>query len=121
MVRTLNPAHSGDIEAYRSWMEKSTPIDHTEAKFLEHGKDLLTVSEGRSAGIMSGVLPRQPDAIWLPLVLVLPLMLFAMVPGFLGRLVILSFTGAAAAKLINSTRKLSEMMAPMEWTVCFSA
>jgi hypothetical protein len=120
MVKTLDPANTEDVQAYRSWMEKRTPIDHTETRFLEHKHDLLTVSEGGSASTVGGVLPRQSGAIWLPLVLVLPLMAFAIVPGLLGRLVILSLTGAAMMKLIASTKELMDMMTAREWAGCFS-
>ncbi|KAF1973290.1 hypothetical protein BU23DRAFT_134352 [Bimuria novae-zelandiae CBS 107.79] len=120
MVKNLDPANTEEIQAYHSWMEKHAPIDHMESRFLEHKNDLLTVSEGRSATTLGGVAPRQSGAIWLPLVLVLPLMMFAIVPGMLGRLVTLSITGAATAKLISSTEELMEMMAPREWVGCFS-
>jgi hypothetical protein len=120
MVKTLDPANTEDVQAYRSWMEKRTPIDHSETRFLEHQHDLLTVSEGGSASTVGGATPRQSGAIWLPLVLVLPLMAFAIVPGLLGRLVILSLTGVAIMKLIASTTELMDMMTAHEWTGCFS-
>lgn len=120
MVKTLDPANAEDIQAYRSWMEKRTPIDHTETRFLEHNSDLLAVSEGASACAVGGVTPRQSGAIWLPLVLVLPLMIFAIVPGLLGRLAILSLTGAATMNLIASSNELTDMMTAREWAGCFS-
>lgn len=121
MVKTLDPANTEEVQAYRSWMEKRTPIDHTETRFLEHKNDLLTVSEGGSASVVGGVTPpAQSGGMWLPLVLVLPLMIFAFVPGLLGRLVILSLTGAASMKLITSTKELVDMMTAHEWAICFS-
>ncbi|KAF2445931.1 hypothetical protein P171DRAFT_276231 [Karstenula rhodostoma CBS 690.94] len=120
MVTTLDPAKAEDVQAYRSWMEKRTPIDHAETRFLEHKKDLLTVSEGGSASTVGGVTRRQSGAIWVPLVLVLPLMAFAIVPGLLGRLVILCLTGGAMVKLIASTKELMDMMTAREWAGCFS-
>ena len=121
MVQQLDPANTQEIEAYRSWLDKRAAIDHAETRFLDHGKDLLTVSERRrSADAVGGVVSRPSGAIWLPPVLVLPLMVFAIVPGFLGRLVILSMTGAAVTKLISSTRELREAITPREWAGCFS-
>lgn len=119
MVKTLDPANAEDVQAYRSWMDQCTPIDRAETKFLEHKDDLLTVAGG-SASTVGGVTPRQSGAIWLPLVLVLPLMAFAIVPGLVGRLVTLSLTGAAIAKLIASTQELMDMMTAREWASCFS-
>lgn len=120
MVKTLDPANAEDVQAYRSWMEARTPIDHMETRFLEHKNDLLIVSEGGPASTVGSVTPRQSGAIWLPLVLVLPLMAFAIVPGLLGRLVILALTGAAIMKLIASTKELMDMMTVREWAGCFS-
>ncbi|KAL5441497.1 hypothetical protein PMIN05_004431 [Paraphaeosphaeria minitans] len=120
MVKMLDPANAEDVQAYRSWMEKRTPIEHAETRFLEHKKDLLRVSEGVSASTVGGVTARQSAAIWLPLVLVLPLMAFAIVPGLLGRLVVLSLTGVAVMKILASTKELMDMMTAREWTCCFS-
>ncbi|KAJ4303745.1 hypothetical protein N0V90_002646 [Kalmusia sp. IMI 367209] len=120
VVKSSDPANTEDVQAYRAWIEKRTPIDHNETRFLEHRTDLLTMSERKPASIVGGAAPRQSGAIWLPLVLVLPLMVFAMVPGLLGRLVILSLTGAAIMKLITTTNELMEMMSLQEWTACFS-
>ena len=89
MVKTLDPADAKDIQAYRSWVEERTPIDHMETKFLEHGNDLLTVLGGRAATVFGGATAHGSGAIWLHLVLVLQLIVFAIVPSLLGRLVIL--------------------------------
>ena len=120
MVQTLDPANSYDVQAYRSWLEKRTPIDQAETRFLEHKNDLLAVSERKSTSKFSGVALRQSGAIWLPLVLVLPLMIFAIVPGLLGRLVVLCLTGAGIMKLISSTKELEDLMTAREWASCFS-
>lgn len=121
MVKTLEPANREAVDVYRSWIEKHTPIDRAEARFLEHKNDLLTVSEGGSASIPGGVITHQSGAIWLPLVLVFPLLVFAIVPGLIGRLAILSLTCAATMKLITATRELMDMMTVRDWVRCLSA
>ena len=120
MLKKLDPANTEDIQAYRSWIEKRSPIDHAETRFLERKTDLLAVKGGRSASSVGGVASYQSAAIWLPLILVLPLMAFAIVPGLLGRLFILTLLGGAIMKLLTSTKELMDMMTIREWAGCFS-
>ena len=120
IIKDVNTASSKDIQAYQTWMEKRTPIDYAEARFLQHGTDLLAVSQSRSASTVGGVSSHQSAAIFLPLILVLPLMVFAIVPGLLGRLFILMVTGGGIIKVIMSTQELAELLTPREWTGCFS-
>ncbi|KAF2687807.1 hypothetical protein K458DRAFT_170556 [Lentithecium fluviatile CBS 122367] len=119
LVNNVDTADKEDIQAYRTWIEKRTPIDYAETRFLEHGTDLLAVSQRRSASI-GGVPAHQSAAIFLPLILVLPLMAFAIVPGLLGRLFVLVAIGGGIVKVIMSTQELMELMTPREWTGCFS-
>jgi hypothetical protein len=120
MVKDVDPASTEDVQAYRAWMEKRAPVDYTESRFLQHGTDLLAVSRRRSASTGGGVPSPQSAAIFLPLILVLPLMAFAIVPGLLGRLFVLVVIGGGIIKVITTTRELVELMTPREWTRCVS-
>lgn len=122
MVKKLEAADAADVQAYRSWMEKRAPIDQAETRFLERKSDLVAVSRGRSASFtVGGVIgPHQSAAIWLPLILVLPLMAFAMVPGLVGRLFVLGLIGAALLRVLASTKEVLEWMTAREWAGCFS-
>lgn len=120
MVKSLDAAKTDHVQAYRSWMEKRRPIDSRETRFLEHDNDLLRVAERRSASAVGGAGLGQSGATWLPLVLVLPLMMFAIVPGLVGRLVMVGLTGAATMQLMVSCKEVRETMAPREWVGCFS-
>ncbi|KAF1949305.1 hypothetical protein CC80DRAFT_429439 [Byssothecium circinans] len=120
MLRDMAPAELEDIDGYKTWMENHTPIDHVESRFLERKDDLLRISRRRSASIAGGAASHQPATIWLPMILVLPLMAFAIVPGLLGRLFILCVTGAATMRMFTSTEELQELMTMREWTACLS-
>ena len=119
MLRNLAPADMEDIQAYRTWVAKRAPIDYAETRFLERSSDLLALSP-RSASTASGGSPRQSAAIFLPLILVLPLMAFAIVPGLLGRFIVLVLIGGGILKLLTSTKELMDLMTLREWTGCFS-
>lgn len=119
MLRNLDAPNTADIHAYHTWMEKHAPIDRNEARFLERKTDLLAVSRRRSAIAVGGVGPHQSAAIGLPLILILPLMAFAVVPGLLGRLFIVILIGAAELMLVTST-ELIDLMTVKEWVACSS-
>ncbi|KAF2195406.1 hypothetical protein K469DRAFT_544281 [Zopfia rhizophila CBS 207.26] len=119
MIKNLDPANTEDIQAYRTWMEKHAPIEHAEARFLEHKNDLLALSRRRSAINVGGVGLHQSAAIALPLILLLPLMAFAMIPGLLGRLFIIILIGAAVVVVVASTELMS-LMTVQDWLKCAS-
>ena len=119
MASNSEAANGKDIEAYRSYVEKR--IDPRETRFLEHSMDLVAVSRRRgSVSTVGGAGHGQSAAIGLPLILVLPLMVFGIVPGLLGRLFIMVLMGAAEVRMVTSTPELMELMTIKEWAVCAS-
>lgn len=50
MRQSLPRASPKDIQTYRSWMDEHTPIAKTEARFLEHELDLVSLNTRRTAG-----------------------------------------------------------------------
>lgn len=119
MSKEMDAAQPKDIQAYRAWLEERKPIDYAETRFLQHSSDLLAVSR-RSANTGGGASSHQSAAIFLPLILVLPLMAFAIVPGLLGRLFILVVIEGGIIKIVMSTKELLELMTPREWAGCVS-
>jgi hypothetical protein len=132
MLKSLDPASADDIEAYRAWLEKHAPIEAAEARFLERKNDLLAVSRPRAAsaeagasasasaaGSVGGVGPHQRAAIGLPLIAVLPLMAFAIVPSLLGRLFIVTLIGTAEVMVVTSS-EVVDLMTQREWFLCAS-
>jgi hypothetical protein len=116
LLKELDPASPEDIQAYRAWMEKRAPIDHAETRFLDRKNDLLAVSRGACVSTTRGV-QDQSAVVWVPLLLAVPLLAFAIVPSLSGRLVVIALIGAAEAKLVTSTPELMGYMAIREWTV----
>jgi hypothetical protein len=58
--------------------------------------------------------------VWLPLVLVLPILAFAIVPSLFGRLVVIVLIGAAGLKQVTSTPELMSFMTIQAWSVAAS-
>lgn len=120
MIKTLDPAQVEDIQQYKTWIEKHALIEQNETQFLERKNDLLALSRRRSARDVGGVGLTQSAAIGLPVILVLLLMAFAMIPGLLGRLFVIVLIGTAAATVVTSTEQLMGLMTVKEWIACAS-
>lgn len=120
LVKNLDPANAEDVQAYRAWMDEHDAIDEAETMFLERQKDLVAVSRKTSVSTVRGAAPHQSAAMWFPLMLILPLMAFAIVPNLLGRLFVIALIGAAELKLITSTPELLDFMKVQEWTMAAS-
>lgn len=121
LLKELDPASPEDMQAYRAWMEKHVPIDRTESRFLERKSDLLAVSRGASVHVSTiGDGQDQPVMTWLPLLLAVPLLAFAIVPSLSGRLVVIALVSAAAAKVVTSTPELISYMPIRQWAAVAS-
>jgi uncharacterized membrane protein len=127
MLKNLDTPTSEEIHAYHAWMEKHSPLDRTESLFLSRKTDLLSLTQRRrpvistavgGVGAGPGTGPKSA-AIGFPLILVLPLMAFAVVPGVLGRLFMLILIGVAELMLVTST-ELMDLMSVREWVICSS-
>jgi hypothetical protein len=121
MVKKVDTAETEDIQAYRTWVEKRTPIDYAETRFLNHSTDLLAVSRRKSTSTVDGVPSPQALAPLLPFILILPLAVFSMVPGLLGRLFLLVVISGGIIKVTMSMKELRELMTPREWLGSFFA
>jgi hypothetical protein len=133
MLKNLDTPSSDEIHAYHAWMEKHSPLDRTESLFLSRKTDLLSLTQRRKPVISTavggvGTVPGpgpgpgpgpKSAAIGFPLILVLPLMAFAVVPGVLGRLFMLILIGVAELMLVTST-ELMDLMSVREWIICSS-
>jgi hypothetical protein len=138
MKRQLDPARPLDIQAYTDWMDKHNAIDETESRFLDHKHDLLALPQTslRRPAPAKAAQKQQPSsptaaahapiqiagmglaqsaAIGLPVILILPLMAFAMIPGMMGRLFIISLIGAGEVAVVSSTPELMGIMSLREW------
>ncbi|KAH7336746.1 hypothetical protein BKA66DRAFT_77710 [Pyrenochaeta sp. MPI-SDFR-AT-0127] len=116
LLKDLDPASPEATHAYRAWIEKREPIDYVETRFLERRHDLLAVSRRTSTSTARGASHHHSASVWFPLTLILPLMAFAIVPGLLGRLVVIVLIGGVELKLVTSTPELKSFMTVQEWT-----
>ncbi|KAL1793831.1 hypothetical protein ACET3X_007252 [Alternaria dauci] len=134
------------IHDYREWMDAHEPIDETESAFLERDDDLVTIGSGNSSGSSSARKPAtttavptpppapstataatgQPDAsprstappaITLPLLAVLPLVAFAIVPTLLGRVVVILGAICVLGKMVRETPVVVGMLSLRDWGV----
>ena len=111
-----------NIQAYRLWMDKRSPIDLSETRYLHKEADLVAVSRKSSlSAARGGAGAHHSPAVWFPLTLTLPLMAFAIVPSLLGRLVVIGLIGGAELMLITSTPELRDFMTIQEWSAAASA
>ncbi|OCL02787.1 hypothetical protein AOQ84DRAFT_304009 [Glonium stellatum] len=119
VVKSLDPANSEDLQVYRTWMEKHAPVEKFESQFLDHKNDLFSITRSKLVSSSSGVGPIQSTALGLSLILLLPLLAFAMIPGLLGRLFIIILIGSTEATVVAST-ELIFLMTVKEWVTCAS-
>jgi hypothetical protein len=98
-------------------MEKRSPIDFAETRFLERRHDLVAVSRQASSVSTGHAAQQQSAAVWLPLALVLPLLAFAIVPSLLGRLLVIALIGAVEFRQVTSTPELMKYMTIREWAM----
>lgn len=119
VLKQLDPSTTEDVQAYRTWMDRRTPIDPAETRFLAREQDLVVVSRTSAAASTSPVAAQQHSAaaVWFPLTLTLPLVAFAMVPSLLGRLVVLALAGSVALWMVAVTAELAAFMSRQEWAV----
>jgi hypothetical protein len=109
--RHAEPASEADLQAYKQFLEKENPITEQETHFLHHKSDLVhPFSLNPHPHLVSAANTNKPlpnSGILIALLLVLPLLLFTLIPDFVGRMVAMALLGACAA-LVASTRGLSE-------------
>ncbi|KXT01653.1 hypothetical protein AC578_2760 [Pseudocercospora eumusae] len=110
------------VETYREWLKQKTPIHEVETKFLDHEHDLLL--PGRTPPPPSSPPPPPNKAqmlfTYLPVGLMLPLLLFSVIPTLAGRLIVTFLISVAAVLVSATTTKIRDLMPLNEWAVCAS-
>ncbi|RAR09096.1 bli-3 protein [Stemphylium lycopersici] len=121
--RDVNPANAEDIRTYREWMDEHEPVDYTESQYLERDSDLVAIPRKASTSPAKETGQQQQQysvAVWFPLILVLPLMAFAIVPSLVGRLVVIVLIVGAGLKMVMSAPELKSYLSFQEWTAVAS-
>ncbi|KAI9860296.1 MAG: hypothetical protein M1813_006185 [Trichoglossum hirsutum] len=123
LVKNLDPASKEDIKRYKHWMTKHNPIAEPEARFLHEEADLLSVM--RSNKLPEKPAPTRLSPRWsfllgdgymlvIAAAVLLPILAFVVVPGYLGRLAFVATVALATVALLGET-KIACMMGGWEW------
>jgi hypothetical protein len=79
-------------------MKDHSPIIAAESRFLDHGKDLISLSPHRT----SHITPVYSAIIIASAAILLPLLAFSMISEFSGRLLVVALVGGAAAAIATN-------------------
>lgn len=104
-------------------MDEHEPVDYTESQYLERDSDLVAIPRKASTSPAKETGQQQQQysvAVWFPLILVLPLMAFAIVPSLVGRLVVIVLIVGAGLKMVMSAPELKSYLSFQEWTAVAS-
>jgi hypothetical protein len=116
-------------------MDEHDPVDETESSFLEQDEDLVTIGPRKPAvstptttatatGTSTATpaagqdAPQSaPPAITFPLLLILPLVAFAIVPSLLGRIIVIGLAVGMEGKIVRETPQLMRLLSLRNWSV----
>ncbi|CAN9458895.1 unnamed protein product [Alternaria alternata] len=131
--KSLEQAPAQAVQDYREWMDEHDPVDETESSFLEQDDDLViigprkpAVSTPTTTATATSVatptagqdaLQSAPPAITLPLLLILPLVAFAIVPSLLGRIIVIGLTVGMEGKIVRETPQLMRLLSLRDWSI----
>lgn len=129
--KSLEQAPAQAIQNYREWMDEHDPVDETESSFLEQDEDLVTTGPRKpavstpTATATSTATPAAgqeapqsaPPAITFPLLLILPLVAFAIVPSLLGRIIVIGLAVGMDGKIVRETPQLMRLLSLRNWSV----
>lgn len=117
VARSASSAKDEDVRAYQDWMSRHAPVHEMEARFLQAGRDLVVPGKPDEAGVTS---TKQAALACLPAGLMLPLLLFSLIPTLFGRLVVTALI-AGGAFIVAATTRIRHLMPVREWAVCGAA
>ncbi|KAL8812641.1 MAG: hypothetical protein Q9223_004901 [Gallowayella weberi] len=99
LAKTLSSSSHSDIKTYQKWLTKHNSITDSEASFLQHRNDLITVSSpiGQSSAPM--ILEYSPVTV--ALTILTTIIVFKFVPQFFARVIMSAVIGLALMCLIS--------------------
>ncbi|KAI9041256.1 uncharacterized protein KD926_007210 [Aspergillus affinis] len=119
VLKTLPRASEQDTETYRTWMKEHNPIAVAETRFLDHAQDLISlapraVPSSSNSSVYSAIIIASAS-------ILLPLLSFAMIAEFSGRLLVVAVVGGAAAAIAsNSSTGAEQLVASQDGWRCAS-
>ena len=114
MAKDSMPADEDQVSAYQQWISKYAPVHEVETRFLQRGADLI---DPRKAATSLDRPTKHVALVYLPVALMLPLLLFSIIPSLAGRLTVTSLM-AVGAFIIAATTRIRYLMPAHEWAVC---
>jgi hypothetical protein len=108
------PAEDDQVASYQEWMNKRAPIQEVETRFLLHHQDLIL--PGRKQATLDR--PTKHAALaYLPVALMLPLLLYSIIPTLAGRLAVTALI-AIGAFVVAATTRIRQLMQARDWAIC---
>ncbi|KAE8352576.1 hypothetical protein BDV28DRAFT_123068 [Aspergillus coremiiformis] len=106
VLQTLPSASHKDIDRYRTWMKENSPVALAETRFLDHDKDLISLTSRATSD------PPSPCSaiIIASAAILLPLLAFSMISEFSGRLLVVAVVGGAASAIASNSRTCTEQL-----------
>jgi hypothetical protein len=97
VLQTLPRASETDVDTYRKWMKGNVPVAPHEMRFLDHRKDLVSLTPGKKSEPSSETPPVYSAIIIASAAIILPLLAFSMIAEFAGRILVVAVVGGASA------------------------
>ncbi|KAK5704096.1 hypothetical protein LTR97_003109 [Elasticomyces elasticus] len=120
MSSTTSEVPRERVDAYCQWMEKHTPVHAVEARFLQRVDDLVLPGQKPHVVEVEASVTKHAALAYLPVALMLPLLLFSIIPTLAGRLAVTALI-AAGAFLVAATTQIRHLLPTREWAVCGAA
>ncbi|KAL8853049.1 MAG: hypothetical protein Q9221_002079 [Calogaya cf. arnoldii] len=98
LIKSLSPSSHSDIKAYQKWLTKHTPLAEPEASFIQHHKDLITVS---AQGQPTSPLILEYSPVTVALTILTTIIVFKFVPQFFARLVMSAVIGLSLLCVVS--------------------
>ncbi|PYH92752.1 hypothetical protein BO71DRAFT_17686 [Aspergillus ellipticus CBS 707.79] len=102
VLQSLPCASTQDINKYRSWMQETSPVVVAETRFLDHTKDLISLTPRFTSTSTSTAKPIFSAIIIASAAVLLPLLAFSMIAEFSGRLLLVAVVGGAAGAIASN-------------------
>ncbi|PLN78945.1 hypothetical protein BDW42DRAFT_187063 [Aspergillus taichungensis] len=110
VLQTLPQASDENVDAYRTWMHGNSPIAAVESRFLDHPKDLVSLTPP-----VTPIGPAPTPSVYSAIIIasaaiLLPLLAFSMIRDFWGRVLLVALVGGASASFASTTSAGSEQL-----------
>lgn len=122
MEKQGSVADGESVRIYRAWLEEQRVVQEVETRFLDYVEDLIDL--GGCGGFAGSAMKEERGVeMGLPLLVVpfmVPLLLFPVIPGLAGRLLVVALVAFGTAVFVAMS-KLTGLMSLREWVLCGGA